>query len=216
MNAQAFQVVLVFAVLALGLFAFLVGGKSSQAKSLKARGDDHGYHTTIEDLVKMTVGSVLVLAGTVAALFAMAIAAPDLLMVPANAIGDSTSFLVSTVSAIALAMAMGFYLGVIAQEKSDNKVRTGSAFNKIVPVLSVAGMSALLIGGVQAATTNMTEMMEPVSGILTWAGTDMIPLVIIVFIAAVPLIMIMIGVRFAGGMMSSLLDGIREIFTFKF
>jgi hypothetical protein len=58
--------------------------------------------------------------------------------------------------------------------------------------------------------------MQPVTDILLWSGNDMAPAVIVMFLALVPLIMITIGVRFAGGMLESLLEGIREIFSFKF
>jgi len=213
MNAQMFYAVMVFAVLALGFFAFLVGAKSSRARTQKEKGDEHGYHTTIEDFVKLTAASVIILAATILGIFLAALGAPHLLTVPGSWIGDPGGFLINVVGSIILAAAIGFYLGVCLQEKLDKKADSKS-LKAFLPALTVVGAIGFLTSIVSASNT--TEQMQPVTDILVWSGSDMAPAVIVLFLALVPLIMITIGVRFAGGMLASLLDGIREIFTFRF
>jgi hypothetical protein len=214
MNAQVFQIVLLFAVLALGLFSFLIGAKATQVRSLKAKGDDHGYHTTMQDLVKICLGSVLVFAATAIIFVTAYIAAPELLMVPTRWIGDSWSFMANVIGGVIISSALGFYAGVCVQEKMEHKTSTGSGIKKFIPAFSVVG-ALMFIQSVKAAVP-MNETMKPVSDILVWAGVDMMPAVLILLLAVVPIVMIMIGVRFAGGMLNGLLDGIREIFSFRF
>ena len=210
MNAQMFTVVLIFAVLTLGLFSFLVGGKSEKARTQKAKDDELGYFATIADLVKMTAASVVVLAGTVVGVLVTLVAAPELLMVPAGLIGNPITFVFNFLVAIAISAVIGFYAGVQVQDKLDKRLQNHLP---LVSVLSVAGAIALIS---RVAASNMSEQMQPVTDILQWAGSDMVPVVLVLILALVPLIMIMLGIRFAGGMLSGLMEGIKEIFSFKF
>jgi len=211
MNAELFNVTLLFAVLVLGLFSFLVGGKSEKAKTQKETGDENGFITTIHDLVKMTAASVVVLAGTAVAVLVALVVTPDSLLVPAGLIGNPVVFVFNFLAILAVGMVGGFYVGVVTQDKLYKISQKSTP--SLLPVLSVLGVFAL-VGRV--AASNMTDQMAPVTEILTWAGVDMVPAVLVLILALVPLIMIMIGVRFAGGMLSGLMEGIKEIFSFKF
>lgn len=215
MNALMFYAVIAMAVLLLGAFSLIVGAKATQARNLRKANDDHGYHTTIEDLVKMSAGAVLVFAGTTIAVLAMVLAAPALLTVPATWVAGS--FVINVIGATALALVGGFYAGVFLQEHADKVVARKTAHG-IMPAVVALGATAcsILVSAASAATANMTETMQPVTDILVWAGGDMMPAVLILILAMIPLIMVMIGVRFAGGMLNGLLEGIREIFSFKF
>jgi len=214
MNAQMFYAVIAFAILALAVFSFLVGGKSSKVKTLKARGDEKGFHENLFDLIKITVGSVIVLVVVVVTLVAMIFLAPGLLEVPMNSIGISDFFLFNIIATLVLACMVGFFLGVAVEEWIDKVNKKKNPAKALIPAVGILGV-LFLIGRV-AAETNITAEMQPVTDILSWSGTDMAPAVILLFLAFVPLIMVMIGVRFAGGMLSSILEGIREIFSFRF
>jgi hypothetical protein len=56
--------------------------------------------------------------------------------------------------------------------------------------------------------------MQPVTDIMGWAGVDLVPAVIVLIIALIPLIFIMMGVKFASGILGDVLGMFAEIKNF--
>lgn len=217
MNAIMFNAFIAMVVLVLGFFALLVGGKSSQARNLKESGDDQGFASALFDLYKMTAGSVLVLGIAVVSFAGTFVLAPELLMVPLAWIGgDAVLFISNVILAMIAASVIGFYAGVYLQERAVG-VRAPVGARKVSPALTIASIVGFFgVFASKVSATAMNETLAPVTEILNWAGGDMMPAVLILILAVIPLIMVMIGVRFAGGLLNQLLDGIRQIFSFKF
>lgn len=215
MNAQMFYISLVFAVLVLGLFSFLVGGKSEKAKTQRVTNDEIGFQNSIMDLVKIACGSIVVLTVSIFGLATLLVISPQSVLVSPDVIGNPINFLAMVFTGLFASMAGGFYLGVNVQGRIEKKESSRSHV-PLIPVLSVMGMIALVSRAAAATPFNMTDSMGPITEIMGWAGNSFVPAVIVLVIAVVPLIMILLGVRFAGGMMTALMEGVKDIFSFRF
>jgi hypothetical protein len=136
---------------------------------------------------------------------------------------DPVSFIVEVLIFMVLAGIVGWWVG----EAFEYDVVKGGKIESKKPVLSGLGPLAAMVffglfvfhmGGivppVSAASLCITEQMQPVTDIMTWAGIDLVPAVIVLIIALIPLIFIMMGVKFAGGILADVLGMFSEIKNF--
>lgn len=228
MNASLFYVMIAIAVILTGVLAFMVGGTTAKAKIAKAQG-------RIEDALELTRGlirwavfatgvSAVVVIGALSGVIQFSVT-----NVSIATYADPISFISEVLIFMVLSGIVGWWLGECFENnvvKNDPKVNE----NKKISLLAFAGPMAAFglvmilsvqMGGVgapaSAAALCITEQMQPVSDIMGWAAIDLIPVVIVLIIALVPLIFIMMGVKFAAGILGDVLGIFSEIKSmFKF
>lgn len=221
MNAQLFYVMIAIAVLLTGVLAFMVGGTTAKAKIAKSQG-------RIEDALELTRGlirwavfatgaSAVVVIGALSGVISFSVT-----NVGIATYADPISFITEVMIFMVLSGLVGWWAGEgFEYNVVKNDPRT---VQKTKPLLAAIGPMAAFglvmvlsvqMGGIGAPASAValciTEQMQPVSDIMTWAATDLIPIVIILIVALIPLIFIMMGVKFAAGILGDVLDMIGEM-----
>jgi heme/copper-type cytochrome/quinol oxidase subunit 2 len=215
MNADVFYITIAVAIGAIGLLAFLVGGTAMRARIAKQTGDEQGYNTTQKDLVRWSLAAVII---AITAILSVASGVLSVtVMMPAQIVADPTNFFALIGIAAGGAAILGFGAGVGLMEDRAGKKQTRPMGRLVGSIVAVAGVSFIttLVGiGARVAATNSTVDLTPLAEMLEQMGTTIIPAVIIVVIALIPVILLLIGVKFAGGFLTEILEMFREMTRF--
>lgn len=223
MNASLFYVMIAIAVLLTGVLAFMVGGTTAKAKIAKAQG-------RIEDALELTRGlirwavfatgvSAVVVIGTLSGVIQFSVT-----NVSIATYADPISFISEVLIFMVLSGIVGWWLGecfennVVKDQDPKARAQTQKSLIALAGPMAAFGLVMILsvqMGGLgapaSAAAYCITEQMQPVSDIMSWAATDLIPIVIVLIIALIPLIFILMGVKFAAGILGDVLGIFSEI-----
>jgi hypothetical protein len=227
MNAQLFYVMIAIAVLLTGVLAFMVGGTTAKVKIAKSQG-------RIEDALELARGlirwgvfaagvSTVVVIGTLSGVLSLSVS-----NVGIATYADPISFISEVLIFMVLVGIAGWWMGecfeynIVKNTDVKKAPKTNAqlkmSFIAVAGPMAVFGLCAILsvqMGGfgapVGATALCITESMQPVTDIMNWAATSLIPVVIVLIIALVPLIFIMMGVKFASGILGDVLGIFSEI-----
>ena len=215
MNALVLYIVIAIAIALMGGLGLMIGAASAKARILKSKGDLQESKEIRKGLIRWG----LVSAG-IAALGPLAIYAGilNVNLYALTAVGDPINICIS----IGILSAVAGLVGFVSGERVEYKIN-----GLVVPTRSLpkGAYTALAIGAVlilsvhfgdlgapaAAVTSNITESMSPVADLLNWVATVLVPIIIVLIFALIPLFLILMGVKFAGGILGDLVEVFAEL-----